>query len=132
VRRPPLSAQEMFKRPGVSFRVARRFGAEIVDLIAAAGEGDPAILERPPRPSAKPPGRATRHSLELLKKWRQGKAEKLKLPVGVVFPANLLENLAAAPPAGIEELMSFPGMRRWRAREFGQEILHTLNGAILS
>lgn len=130
-RRPPMSAQEMFKRPGVSFRVARKFGAEIVDLIAAAGEGDPAVLELPPRPAVKPPGRAARHSLELLKRWRLGKAEKLKLPVGVVFPANLLENLSAAPPASLDELASFPGMRRWRACEFGEEILQMLHDATI-
>jgi ribonuclease D len=130
-RRPPSSAQELFKRPGVSFRVARRFGAEIVDLIAAAGNMDPAILDLPPRPATKPPGCVARHSLELLKKWRQGKSEELKLPVGVVFPANLLENLTIAPPADLEEFMAFPGMRRWRIREFGREILNVLHGAAL-
>ena len=127
-RRPPLSAQELFKRPGVSFRVARKFGAEIINLIIAAGEGDPTILDIPQRPASKPPGRAVRHSLELLKKWRQVKSEELKIPVGVVFPANLLENLAAAPPSSMDELLAFPGMRRWRAREFGMDILQTLNG----
>jgi len=124
--RPPLSAQELFKRPGVSFRVARKFGVEIVNLIAAAGDGDPAVLYRPPRPVVKHPSLAARNSLELLKKWRQEKAEELKLPVGVIFPANLLESLAAAPPANMDEFMAVPGMRRWRAREFGCEVLQTL------
>jgi len=128
-RRPPSSAQELFKRPGVSYRVARKFGAEIVDLIASAGDGDPAILDITPHTSMKPPGRTVRHLLELLKKWRQVKAEELKLHVGVIFPANLLENLAAAPPTNMDELMAFPGIRRWRAREFGLDILQTLNGA---
>ena len=128
-RRPPLSVQELFKRPGVSYRVARKFGAEIMDLIAAAGEEDPMVLDLPPRAAAKPPGRAARHSLELLKKWRQCKAEELKLSVGVIFPANILENLAAAPPADFDEFLAFPGMRRWRALEFGREILQTLHGA---
>ena len=125
-RRPPSSAQELFKRPGVSYRVARKFGAEIIDLIAASGEGDPAILDLPPRPATKPPDRAARQSLELLKKWRQRKAEDLKLPVGVIFPSNLLESLASATPANMDEFIAFPGMRRWRAREFGCEILQTL------
>jgi len=124
-RRPPLSAQELHKRSGVSFRVARKFGAEIIDLIAAAAEGDPMVLDRPPRPAPKPPCRNARYSLELLKKWRQGKAEELKLPVGVIFPSNLLENLAAAPPTNLDEFIAFPGMRRWRTREFGMEILQT-------
>ena len=128
-RRPPLSQQELFKRSGVSFRVARKFGAEIVNLITSAIKEDPAILILPTRPVTKPPNHAARHLLELLKKWRQGKAEEMNLPVGVIFPANLLENLAAAPPTNLEEFVAFPGMRRWRAREFGREILQTLIGA---
>ena len=126
-RRPPLSVQELYKRPGVSFRVARKFGVEIVDLIGAADKDDPAILDLPPRPVTKPPGSAARRSLELLKKWRQGKAEELQLPVGVIFQANLLESLAVAPPTNIDEFMNFPGMRRWRVREFGYEILQTIH-----
>ena len=128
-RRPPLSTQELYKRQGVSFRVARKFGAEIINLIAAASVGDPAILSLPTRPVTKPPNHVARNLLDLLKKWRQGKAEELKLPVGVIFPANLLESLAAAPPTNFDEFIAFPGMRRWRAREFGLEILHTLRGA---
>ena len=126
-RRPPMSVQELFKRPGVSFRVARRFGAELVALITSAGEADPAVLDLPPRPATKPPNRTARRSLELLKKWRQLKSEELKLPVGVVFPANLLESLTAAPPTNLDEFMAFPGIRRWRVKEFGQEILETLH-----
>ena len=129
-RRPPLSAQELFKRPGVSFRVARKFGAEIVALIAAACEDDPAILDMPPRPPSKPPSRAARRSLELLKKWRQVKSEELKLSVGVIFPANLLESLTVAPPTNLDEFMVFPGIRRWRVMEFGREILQTLHGVL--
>ena len=127
-RHPPVSAQEMFKRPGVSFRIARKFGNEIVDLIAAAREEDPTVLVLPPRAAGRTLNRTARHTLEMLKKWRQVKAEELKLSVGVVFPANLLEILASEPPANLDELMAFPGIRRWRAREFGTEILKTLHG----
>ena len=127
-RQPPSSAQELFNRPGVSFRVARKFGVEIVDIIKASREEDPSVLDIPPRPTVKSPNHAARRALELLKKWRLGKSEELHLPVGVVFPANLLENLAVSPPANIDELIAFPRMRRWRTQEFGQEILQTLHG----
>ena len=126
-RRPPQTAQELFKRAGISYRVARKFGVEIVELIKKAGEQDSSILHLPPRPAGKPPSRTARHRMELLKKWRVGKSEKLKLQLGVIFPANLLENLAAEPPESMDDFMNFPGMRRWRVREFGQEILQTLS-----
>ena len=47
--------------------------------------------------------------------------------MGVVFPANLLENLAVNPPGSLEELASLPGMRHWRVREFGEEVLQLLH-----
>lgn len=48
--------------------------------------------------------------------------------MGVIFPANLLEVLAAEPPSDLEAFGAMPGMRQWRVREFGAEILHVLRG----
>jgi ribonuclease D len=128
VRKPPQSARAMFDRPGISHRVARKFASDILSTIEEARQQDPSILEEPARNNFKTPNRAARHCLEALKHWRQGKANELNLHVGVVFPANLLENLAMAPPADREGLLRLPGMRRWRVREFGDEILSLLHG----
>lgn len=127
VKRPPGSPREMFNRPGISFRVARRFGGEILRAIADARQTDPSLLETPVRNNWKPPCRAARLRMEALRLWRQEKARLLNLHVGVVFPANVLENLAVSPPADIEEFAGLPGMRRWRVREFGEEILALLH-----
>jgi len=126
-RKPPKSVREMFDRPGVSRRVARKFGFDILKTIEEAGQQDPSVLEVAVRSNWKPPGRAAKLRLESLRLWRKQKAIELGLQVGVVFPANLLENLAAAPPADEEQLANLPGMRRWRVREFGAEILQLLH-----
>jgi ribonuclease D len=126
VRHPPQSARAMINRPGISYRVARKFALDIVNTIAEAGKQNPSILEAPARNNWKAPNRAARLRLEKLKQWRQGKSVELSLNVGVVFPANLLENLAVAPPADLEGLANLPGMRQWRVREFGEEILQLL------
>jgi ribonuclease D len=126
VRKPPQSQREFFNRPGVSYRVARRFSGDILDTIAEARRQNPSVLEASVRNSWKSLGRAAKIRLEALKVWRKEKARELDLQVGVVFPANLLENLAAAPPADPEGLEDLPGMRRWRIREFGDEILQLL------
>jgi ribonuclease D len=127
VRRPPQSPHEMFKRPGISYRVARKFSADILKTIAEARQQDPSVVESPTRGNWKPASRAVKLRLEMLKLWRKEKASELGLHVGVVFPANLLENLAVAPPVDAEALASMPGIRRWRAREFGDEILRVLH-----
>ncbi len=127
VRRPPTSVRELFNRPGISYRVARRFAADILRAIAEARRQDPAIIETPARNNWKPQSRAAKVRLEYLKCWRQEKSRQLDLHVGVVFPANVLENLAMAPPEDMGELASLAGMRRWRAREFGEEIIELLH-----
>ena len=126
VRRPPASPREMFNRPGISYRVARRFTADILRTIGDARRLDPSFMETPARNNWKPPSRAAKLRLEALKLWRQERARQLNLHVGVVFPANVLENLSVAPPATVEELANLPGMRQWRVREFGEEIIEVL------
>jgi ribonuclease D len=126
VRKPPQFPEEMYNRRGISNRVARKYSEGIIDVIAEARKQDPSILEAPVRTNWKSPGRIAKVRVEALRQWRKEKAKELSLPVGVVFPANLLEALAASPPADPEELANIPGMRRWRAREFGEEMLRLL------
>ncbi len=126
VRRPPRSPHDMFRRPGISFRVARKFSSEIYHTIQRARSENPSTLMLPPRKDVKPPSREAKLRLEKLKAWRQKKAAELQLHVGVVFPGTSLEVLSVLPPADVAALESLDGMRRWRAREFGAEVLETL------
>ncbi len=123
---PPSSPREMFRRPGISYRVARKFATEIFRTIERARREDSAGLVIPPRKEWKPPSREARLRLDKLKRWRVAKAAELQLQVGVVFPGSLLETLSACPPVDACALESLDGMRRWRVREFGAEILKTL------
>ncbi len=128
-RKPPRSAHEMFKRPGISYRVARKFAGEILRTIERAKKEDPSRLELPARSPWKAPSREARIRLENLKSWRQARAQELSLHVGVVFPGNFLETLSSSPPADLVALACIPGMRRWRVREFGAEILGMLENS---
>jgi ribonuclease D len=125
-KKPPKSVREMFNRPGISRRVARKFGAAILNTIEDSRRHDPSILEISVHNNYRTPNHTAKLRLEKLRLWRKQKANELGLHVGVVFPANLLENLAAAPPADKEQLANIPGIRRWRVREFGEEILQLL------
>jgi ribonuclease D len=125
-RRPPKSIREMFRRPGISYRVARKFAVEILETIEAAQKEGESSLVPPARNGGRAPSKAARLRLEKLKYWRQSKAKEMELQVGVVFPGALLEIIAAQPPADLETLKAMPGMRRWRVREFGEELLDTL------
>jgi ribonuclease D len=125
--KPPQTHHEMFKRPGISHRIARKHGKEIIDIIAEAQAQDPSLLKQPFRRAWKGLSRESTARLERLKLWRSEKAEQLGLHVGVVFPGSYLEILANTPPANLDEMAQVPGMRRWRVEEFGQEILKALH-----
>ena len=73
--------------------------------------------------------REAKRRLERLKHWRQAKARELELPVGVVFPGDLLELFAESPPDDLPALRAINGMRNWRVKEFGAEILRNLGAA---
>jgi ribonuclease D len=123
VKKPPKSPREMFDRPGISYRVARKFSGEILQTLEDSRQQDPTLPETPPRVNWKPPSRAVRLRMESLRNWRQIKSKELNLHIGVVFPANLLENLALTPPANLQEMSEMPGIRQWRVREFGEDLL---------
>jgi ribonuclease D len=125
--KPPKSQQEMFKRPGISYRIARKYGMEILCAITNAQSQDTSLLERPLRRAWKGSSRESITRLENLKLWRSERAKQLGLQVGVLFPGNLLEMLANTPPDNLSEIAQVPGMRRWRVEEFGAEVLQVLH-----
>jgi ribonuclease D len=125
-RKPPRAPRELFRRSGISFRVARRYGGDIFHTLEKARATDPSSLSAPLRKTWKAPTRESKMRLQNLRQWRQARARELELEVGVVFPGNLLEMLANNPPATIAELEAVEGMRRWRVREFGDELLKIL------
>jgi ribonuclease D len=127
--KPPRSPRELFKRPGISYRVARKFGGEIVHTIENARTEDPSSLELPARGSWKPASKAAKVRLENMKRWRQAKGKELGLQVGVVFPGNLMEAMAANPPADLDEFAAVRGMRSWRVKEFAGDLLRILNAS---
>ncbi len=125
-RNPPSQADQLSRRPGISARVASRFGGEICRTIRKAKVED--AVDSPVHGHAvwRPHAQDAQLRLEKLKAWRHAKAKELNLHVGVVFPGSLLEALAAFPPQDAAGLAGMDGMRAWRVKEFGSEILQIL------
>ena len=122
----PKSLDEILAVPGCSQSVVRRAGAAILDAVAR-GEGVPGdelpVRRQSPRPSI--PG-AVRRRAEALRAWRAQAAKELELDPGVLFPQRLIDRLAADPPRDVDALQQVDGVRRWRARLFGRELLKAL------
>jgi ribonuclease D len=123
---PPTEMAALKAIPGVSSDQAERRGR---DLLAAVRRGldvpedDLPRLTRPPR---RVPDLAYEARLERLKAARNRLAQQYDLPAGVVCPNGTLEAIARADPKTVAALGEVAELRRWRLREFGEELLQAL------
>jgi len=124
---PPENTKEMSHRSGISYRVSRKYAGDVLTTIRKAQKESPVPSSPPARNNWRSSNRESKRRLDSLRSWRKSKAAEVQLPVGVVFPVNLLENLAETVPGDLAELEKIPGIRRWRVQEFGKEILQVLH-----
>ncbi len=127
--RRPHSCEDLRRIPGLSPRVVERYGEGLLAAIARA-EAIPAaelpVYPRSRKPRVPP---AVQRRREALTRWRAAASERLGLDPGLLLPRRLVETLAEEAPADAEALQAIPGIRRWRAEAFGQEILGALAAA---
>jgi ribonuclease D len=105
--------RETLERRGQAILTAVRRGVTLP-------EADLPRVERPPRRAREPEIEAR---LARLKSARTRAAERLALAPGVVCPNSVLDAIARATPASLEELASIPGLRRWQVAAFGNELM---------
>ncbi len=123
----PRNPGELAQVRGVLPRLRDHAGA-LLDAVARARalpEQDLPSFPPAPRPPVVP--EAVRLRIEALKAWRVRTAQSLALDVSVVLPQRLIDRLAESAPRGFADLERIEGLRLWRARAFGQEILDTLD-----
>ena len=75
---------------------------------------------------------AVKRRVEALRAWRAEAGRRLALDVSIVLPQRLLEKVAEAPPRDEAGLELIEGVRRWRVRALGPEILGVLRRAEVS
>lgn len=61
--------------------------------------------------------------VDRIKAWRVEAAKKAGLEPGVLLPQRLIERISIDRPADLAALAAVPDIRRWRADNFGAEIL---------
>ena len=125
----PHTAEDVLAVPGCSQSVVRRVGAAILDAVAR-GESlaaDELPVRRPaPRPML---SAAVRRRAEALRVWRAKAAQDMALDPGVLFPQRVIDRLAADPPRDLAGLEQVEGVRRWRTKLFGVDLLSVLASA---
>lgn len=119
---PPADADALAKVPGIGRSVARRYGTELLALLASP----PAALEREPRVKFVP-DRARDERIKELRARRDEVAASLGLDPGVLAPKWVLEAVAdrrPSDPAGVRSCLE----RRWRADTLAQPLLAAVAG----
>jgi ribonuclease D len=122
----PADSQTLATIRGVTPRVIGRWGAAILAAVQRSQAADAAALPpwpRRPRPSI--PGAVSRR-VEALRKWRAAATERVGLEPGVLLPNRLISVIAEAAPRSVDALVAVDGVRRWRAEQFGPELIAAL------
>jgi ribonuclease D len=121
-KRPP-TASGLSKIRGLSSYLK---GRRAPDLLGAIRRGE-AIAEKdlPTRTWTKRPKPVPGYSkrVDRIKAWRVDAAKKAGLDPGVLLPQRLIERISIDRPVDMAALAAIPDIRRWRAENFGQEIL---------
>jgi ribonuclease D len=118
----PASEADLRQVPGVLPRLQRQAGP-LLDSVRRARdlpEAELPVVPRAPRPVVPDP---VLRRIERLKAWRTRKGAELALDASVVLPQRLIDRLAEAAPADAADLASIEGLRQWRARAFGTELI---------
>jgi ribonuclease D len=118
----PLTADDLGRVRGISPRL-RAQSSGLLEAVArglAVPASDLPSITDTPRPVMP---QAVRRRIEALRTWRVQEAARAGLDVSVVLPQRLLERVAEAAPRSIADLEAVEGLRRWRARAFGEALL---------
>ena len=127
----PASLGDLANMKGVSPRLAKSHGADLITRIRRVEEGAPGNLlpYPPPGPRTPRPSPETEARLELLRGLRNKVADQVGLERGRVMANHLLMDIAVAGPADLDSLTGVPGVRRWQAELMGDRILEVLSAS---
>ncbi|NNM33260.1 MAG: ribonuclease D [Gemmatimonadetes bacterium] len=125
----PASLGELANMKGVSPRLAKSHGVDLIARMRRVEEGAPGNLlpYPPPGPRTPRPAPETEARLELLRALRNEVAGEIGLERGRVMANHLLMDIAVVGPADLDALTNIPGVREWHAELMGERILTVLH-----
>lgn len=117
----PRDEVQLKQIEGMSERLTRRHGRELLNIARQAPELAPLHRTRHARPSE-----AYLQRLEVLRNWRKKAGEELGVSSDVVLPRDVLEAIAGSNPRSLAELGEVMSDLPWRFQRFGGQIVDTL------
>lgn len=129
VRDRPEAVDELRGRKGVSTRMARRHGKDLLEKLQRVDRLPEEELRPYPvndrvrygRPSPEEEGQAER-----LRSLRTARAEEMGLERGVLLPNSVITEIVRRKPGNRDALGDVPGFKQWQLEVFGEELLEAL------
>lgn len=123
---PVMGNRDLYRVSGLHPRVIKRYGNELMAAIRR-GQNPNAQLPRQPRKEPRPVHQVEIEArFQLLRRWRQKKAEELNQDLAVVASNTILQAVATVNPTSLEALAEVHGVRQWQVTRFGREWLQLL------
>jgi ribonuclease D len=110
----------------LSIKQLNRYGQQLLDVIHAAMELDPALLPIYPRSHEPIPDAQISARIATLKKWRESAATYLEIEPGLLCNNSLITAIALKNPQDAEALCSIEGIKPWQIEAVGQQIIAVL------
>ena len=124
----PLHLEELEAVKVLSRKQIERHGTHLLREIHRAMAIPPEDLPVYPRVGRTDLPSAVRKRAKALKTWRELRAKSLGMEPGILLNNALIHDLALKNPHSIEELAEISGLKNWRQRHFGREILNAQTG----
>lgn len=118
----PTTLRELHTVYGMSEGQVRRYGRQLLPLIADAQQAEP---PRPPKRNHRPPEDVV-NRFEKLHTWRKEKAQARGVESDVIISRDCLWALAHQNPQDPEELAKVNQLGAWRRQTYGSEIIKLL------
>ena len=124
--RKPTSLKKLKATRALSAKQVKQYGPDLIAAIHAAlkiPEDLRPVYPRKRAPSLKP---IVSKRIRELKAWRDAKAHTLAIDPSLVLTKTLICDIAKLNPGSIRQIKTVEGLRNWRIREFGRELIDLL------
>ncbi len=124
--RKPTNLKQLKAAQALSPKQIKIYSQGLISTIEAAlkiPEDQHPVYPRRRAPSLGP---VVSNRIKALKAWRDAKAESLGIDPSIVLTKMLICDIAQNNPGSIRQIEAINGLRKWRAREFGRDILTLL------
>ena len=118
----PRYVEELDLLPSLSARQVQRHGKGLLAAVKRGQKAPPLV-----KPASERMNDQLAARMDALRVWRKKTAQDLKVESDVILPKDMLQAIAEANPACLQDLSTAMASSPWRFNQYGQKILENLN-----